>query len=40
MKKYLELLIVQEQANQCILYPEDYDGVFELVGFDCLIRVN
>ena len=40
MKKYLELLFIQEQANQCIMYPENYDGPFELVGFDCLIRVN
>lgn len=40
MRKYLEFLLMQERANQCIMYPENYDGAFELVGFDCLIRVN
>ncbi len=41
MKKCLfEFLLLQERANQCIVYPEDYFGNFELVGFDCLIRPN
>ena len=40
MKKYLEFLLMQERANQIICYPEKHDGPFELVGFDCLIRVN